>query len=372
MTQLMTKHLARAYLLLLALFFLPSLTVRAESITGNCGETLYWSFDDETGHLAITGSGKMNLTKYPAWTKKNITITSVSFPDSITSIDSYAFEEQELTEVLVPASVEKFGKDAFINMSSLQRFTYERIGYADSEYGILRNCRNLRYFQGISRMLSYNDNIDTIIVTYGAAVNSWSQPTYIDNAHAYDTRLTGKYDETPKVIRTYVFPANLEVIGDFYLCNAPEVMGMTIPVNVRSIGKGAFLNCTSIDSLVFLGDTIETIADSAFYNCTHLSYIRLQDTIPPTIYEMTFYNVDRSIPVFVPASAAQYYRQAPYWQEFTNFIEASPSTHIEDVSSPASNDSKNTDFNGKKVLYNSQLLILLEGKKYTLTGAPIH
>ena len=364
----MKKISAFRLFLLISIFCMPILPVAAEVLTGNCGETLYWSFDTEKEHLDITGSGKMNLTKYPAWNKKNLTIRSVSFSDSITSIDIYAFEEQEISEIVIPASVEKFGLGAFINMPSLQRFTYERIGYAETENGILHNCRNLRYFQGISRMLSYNDNIDTIIVTYGAAINSWFGPTYIDNTHAYDTRLTGKYDEIPKAIRTYLFPSELEVIGDFYLCNAPELVGITIPMNVRSIGRGAFMNCTSLDSLVFLGDTIETIADSAFYNCANLTYIRLQDTIPPAIYEKTFYNVDRSIPIYVPINAAERYRQTPYWSEFGNFIEPSPTTKLEEVS-PCTSESKNSDFNGKKLLDNNQLFILRDGKKYNLLGA---
>jgi hypothetical protein len=355
--------------LFIFLFCLSPFTANAEAITGSCGETLYWSFDTETGHLDITGSGKMNLTKHPAWTKKNITITSVSFPESITSIDSYAFEEQEIAEIVIPASVETFGKDAFVNMLSLLRFTYERIGYSNTQNGILRNCKNLRYFHGNSRMLSYNDNIDTIIVTYGPAVNSWFQPTYIDNSYAYDTRLSGKYDETPKLIRTYFFPSELEVIGDFYLCNAPEVTGMTIPTKVHSIGKGAFLNCTSMDSLVFLGDAIETIADSAFYNCSNLTYIRLQDTIPPTIHENTFYNVDRSIPVFVPLNSKEQYQQAPYWEEFYNIIEPSLSTNIEETQSSDFFESKNADFNDKKVLYNNQLIIIHNGKTYNTIGA---
>lgn len=145
-------------------------------------------------------------------------------------------------------------------------------------------------------------------------------------------------------------------------------MGMTIPVNVRSIGKGAFMNCTSLDSLVFLGDTIETIADSAFYNCANLAYIRLQDTIPPAIYEKTLYNVDRSIPIYVPINAAERYRQTPYWSEFGNFIEPSPATKLEEVS-PCTSKSKNSDFNGKKLLDNNQLFILRDGKKYNLLGA---
>jgi hypothetical protein len=350
--------------LLIALFSMVALSLKAELITGSCGETLYWSYDTETGHLDITGSGKMNLTKYPAWTQKNISITSVTFLDSITSIDSYAFEEQALTDVVVPASVEKFGRDVFINNLSLRSFIYERIGYAYTESGILHNCINLRYFKGISRMLSYNDNIDTVIVTYGPAVNNMFGPTYVDNTYAYDIRLTGTYDETPKVIRTYLFPSDLEVIGNFYLCNAPEVMGMTIPTKVRSIGRGAFFNCISMDSLVFQGDAIETIADSAFYDCVNLKYIRLQDTIPPTIYENTFFNVDRSIPVYVPFSAIERYQQAPYWNEFFNFVASSPATSVEDIGSESSTDG----LAAKKAIINNHIYILRGGKIYNVMG----
>ena len=115
----------------ISLFCLLSISLWADTITGACGDSLYWSFDTETCRLEITGKGKMQLYKYPAWTNKNITIASVSFPDSITSIDSYAFEEQQLTEVVVPASVKKFGKDAFAQMPSLLRFEYEGEGYAE-------------------------------------------------------------------------------------------------------------------------------------------------------------------------------------------------------------------------------------------------
>ena len=212
----------------LLLFLLPFSLTMADTITGQCGDSLYWSFDTENRHLDITGKGKMQLYKYPAWTTNNsITVASVSFPDSITSIDSYAFEGQELTEVIIPASVKKFGKDAFAQMPSLLRFEYEGEGYAESENGILYNCYNLRYFKGITRMLAYNDALDTLIVTYGYASASFLNRSYVDDSHAYDKRLFGKYDTIPKKIKTYFLPSELEEIGDFLLCYATNLGGIT-------------------------------------------------------------------------------------------------------------------------------------------------
>ena len=348
----------------IAIFCLFSLSLSADTLTGNCGDSLYWSFDTETRHLDITGKGKMQLYKYPAWTNKNITIASVTFPDSITSIDSYAFEEQALTEVHIPASVKKFGRDAFAQMPSLLRFEYEGEGYAESENGILYNCYNLRYFKGITRMIAYNDALDTIIVTYGYASANFLNRSYIDDSRAYDKRLYGKYNTTPKRIKTYFFPDELEEIGDFLLCYAAELGGITIPEKVRMIGPGAFLHCSSMDSLVFEGDGIQTIGDSAFSHCTALSYISLQDTIPPLIHEHTFDSVSRSIPIYIPSNSAQRYQSAPYWSEFFNFVEPAP-TAVENIpNQPA----KNSDFNGKKVLKHNQVLILHSGKEYTITG----
>ena len=252
----------------------------ADTITGQCGDSLYWSFDTENRHLDITGKGKMQLYKYPAWTTNNsITVASVSFPDSITSIDSYAFEEQELTEVIIPASVKKFGRDAFAQMPSLLRFEYEGEGYAESENGILYNCYNLRYFKGITRMLAYNDALDTLIVTYGYASASFLNRSYVDDSHAYDKRLFGKYDTIPKKIKTYFLPSELEEIGDFLLCFATNLGGITIPKKVHTIGSGAFLRCTSLDSLVFMSDCLQTIGDSAFSHCSQLSELSLPKNI---------------------------------------------------------------------------------------------
>lgn len=347
----------------LLLLLLPFSWTMADSITGQCGDSLYWFFDTETRHLDITGKGKMQLYKYPAWTaNNNIKIASVSFPDNITSIDSYAFEEQDLTEIVVPASVKKFGRDAFAQMPSLLRFEYEGEGYAESENGILYNCYNLRYFKGITRMLAYNDALDTLIVTYGYASASFLNLSYVDDSHAYDKRLFGKYDTIPKKIKTYFLPSELEEIGDFLLCYATNLGGITIPKKVHTIGSGAFLYCSSLDSLVFDGDGVQTIGDSAFSHCTQLSKILLQDTLPPIIEAHTFEGVDRSIPIHVPLGSSQRYKEAPYWCEFQNFIEPSPTTYVDDVH-VKHNAAKKIIFDGQVLIINDDIIYNIMGQK---------
>ena len=346
---------------IILLFLLPFSLTMADSITGMCGDSLYWSFDTETHHLDITGKGKMNLNKYSTWTTNNsITIASVSLPDSITSIDSYAFEGQELTEVIIPASVKKFGSRAFANNLSLLRFEYNGEGYCETGDMILYNCKNLRYFKGATKMLAYNDALDTVIVTYGYALTNFYERTYIDNTLAYDTRLSGKYDERPKKIKTFFFPSQIEVIGDYLLCNAVDLSGIVIPNKTKTIGKASFLNCTSLDSLIFMGEGIESIGDSAFCHCTQLAKISLQDTLPPIIEAHTFEGVDRSIPIYVPLGASKRYKEAPHWCEFQNFIEPSNTTNLDEV---------HMQHNAaKKIFLAGKVLIIKDDIIYTIIG----
>ena len=342
------------------LFVLPFSLTMADSITGMCGDSIYWSFDTETHHLDISGKGKMNLNKYSAWTTKDITIQSIGVSDSITSIDSYAFEEQALTEVVIPASVKKFGNSAFANNLSLLRFEFNGEGYCEIGDKVLYNCKNLRYFKGATKMLAYNDALDTVIVTYGYALTNFYTCTYIDNTLAYDTRLSGKYDERTKKIKTFFLPSQIEVIGDYLLCNAVELSGIIIPNKTKTIGKASFLNCSTLDSLVFMGDGIENIGDSAFCSCSQLAKISLKDTLPPIIKAHTFEGVDRSIPIYVPLGSSQRYKEAPYWSEFYNFIEASPATCVDEV---------HVQHNAaKKVFLNGQLLIVNDDIIYNITG----
>ena len=345
---------------IILLFLLPFSLAMADTITGQCGDSLYWSFDTETHHLDITGKGKMNLNKYSAWTTKDITIQSIGFSDSITSIDSYAFEEQALTEVVIPASVKKFGSRAFANNLSLLRFEYNGEGYCEIGDKVLYNCKNLRYFKGATKMLAYNDALDTVIVTYGYALTNFYERTYIDNTLAYDTRLSGKYDERPKKIKTFFFPSQIEVIGDYLLCNAVDLSGIVIPNKTKTIGKASFLNCTSLDSLIFMGEGIESIEDSAFCNCSQLAKISLQDTLPPIIEAHTFEGVDRSIPIYVPLGASERYKEAPYWCEFQNFIEPSNTTNLDEVHMQHKA--------AKKIFLDGKVLIIKDDIIYTIIG----
>jgi hypothetical protein len=86
------------------------------------------------------------------------------------------------------------------------------------------------------------------------------------------------------------------------------------------VGRWFVGNTTSIKEII-LGENVTSISINAFNGCSNLTAITSKATTPPTIGgSNTFNGVDKSIPVYVPASAVEAYKAAEYWKEFTNII----------------------------------------------------
>ena len=112
---------------------------KALAATGQCGDNVYWSFDESTGALTISGSGKMEDYHEEATTPfywnqtiKSLRINggvtsigegaftgcvnlySVEIADSITSIGSAAFDHcSRLKSIVIPQNVTSIGNRAF-------------------------------------------------------------------------------------------------------------------------------------------------------------------------------------------------------------------------------------------------------------------
>lgn len=130
---------------------LMSLTMlRANVISGICGDNLTWQYNTDEHSLVISGSGDMWDFDYEErqcpWQTVSGTITSVSLPDdltrigsrafngcsnlttidlpsSLTSIGSYAFYSARFKSLVLPNSVTNIGNEAFCNNTELQSVT---------------------------------------------------------------------------------------------------------------------------------------------------------------------------------------------------------------------------------------------------------
>ena len=92
---------------------------------GECGDDLKWSFDADTGSLAITGSGEMAPVSDQVSPWSGLPITSVILPEGLTAIGANAFSGcAGLTSVSIPSSVTSIGENAFWDCTELKNITY--------------------------------------------------------------------------------------------------------------------------------------------------------------------------------------------------------------------------------------------------------
>lgn len=168
--------------------------------------------------------------------------------------------------------------------------------------------------------------------------------------------------ENCRKLKTIHFADNsqLKTIGDWAFYNCHNLRSLTLPEGLKTIGDGAFYGCAYLTELT-LPSTTTTVADNAFALCGKLQKMHVKAVIPPSIEEKTFENVNRTIPVYVPAEAVEAYTSDTYWKEFN--IQAS-ATDVENTLA-GSNDSPH------KIFRDGQVLILHNGKTYTLTGVEV-
>ncbi|MBQ6159878.1 MAG: leucine-rich repeat protein [Oscillospiraceae bacterium] len=200
MKQISTKRilsllLALALLLTLLPQAAPAACAEEPVYSGTCGDNLTWTFDPDTGTLTIEGSGAMrNYYFYSTpWWRIKESIISVSLPEGLTNIGTYAFSDcTGLTAVTIPEGVTAIGEHAFYNCTGLTE-------------------------------VAISDDV-TVIGNY--AFNKC-------------TRLT-----------EVTIPRSVTAIRDYAFSECSRLTEVTIPESVTVIGNAAFSGCYSLALLV--------------------------------------------------------------------------------------------------------------------------
>lgn len=178
-------------------------------------------------------------------------LTNVKLGKTLKSIGKYAFENCiTLPEIKIPASVTSIDDGAFSSCDVLTKLTVESNVLVKNFYNkvFLTNSKECDLVQPVIK-----DNLQEIIMLNG--VTTIEENAFGDAEHLKKVEFSG----TTKTIGK----------GAFFHCTTLEVIS-TIPKSVTTIGEEAFNGCTNLKSVV-IPSTVETIGSNAFSGCTGIT-----------------------------------------------------------------------------------------------------
>jgi len=210
-------------------------------------------------------------------------LTSVTIPDSVTSIGERAFSGTKLTSVTIPASVTSIGRGAFATGND---FNYPS-GSTLTEINVASGNNAYTSENGVL----YNKNKTAIICYPDGKAGSFNIPNTVlsieDDLFSYCfflTSVTIPNSVTSIGERAFDYCTNLASVtignsvssignGAF---SGTKLTSVTIPNSVSSIGNGAFSG-TKLTS-VTIPNSVSSIKDNAFGDCTSLISVTFEGT----------------------------------------------------------------------------------------------
>ena len=149
------------------------------------------------------------------------------------------------------------------------------------------------------------------------------------------------------------------------LLNDEEINDLVIPDDATLVNSYAFAKDTALVS-VTIPASVSVIQTGAFMGCKNIKTITCYAIEVPFTNTYTFDGIDKKIPVYVPAESLGAYKDADFWNDFENILPLPNTTTALETA-----NSQEPKAKSQKILRDGQLLILRDGKTYTVTGQEV-
>ena len=201
-------------------------------------------------------------------------LTSISIPDSVTSIGEYALGWCGLTNITIPDSVTSIGKSVFYNCRSLTSITIPD-SVTSIGYKAFSSCGGLTSITVASGNPVYHSSGNCIIETDSKTLIAGCKNSIIPTDGSVTS--IGEYAFYDCISLTSIeIPDSVTSIGNHAFSGCDSLTGIEIPDSITSIGRYAFYDCSRLTSIT-IGNGVTSIGDEAFGWCSELSAVYITD-----------------------------------------------------------------------------------------------
>ncbi len=223
-------------------------------------------------------------------------IGRVILPESLNTISTYAFYGcSSLKDVTIPANVDRIYVHAFENCTGLQWIKIQRTGSVVESRGgrVVTNTNDCPIYVPSDLLDQYKTAQNWV---YFADRFKASQPAYAiwyttTDGEAASYTLPADYQSYASSIQNIApnnnnnapgigylkFPINLTAIPEGLFKNCTNLLTVSIPEGVKTIGSSSFLGCSNLENVEF-GSSVEFIDTKAFDGC-NLSFIHMPNSV---------------------------------------------------------------------------------------------